>query len=367
LEIVAYSSAVHRRAVERFNARLAASGSEFLFPTQEPEPRANHCSIWAEHFVATQDDEVLGGYILKHQTFWLGSSPVEVGNLQLPVSLGLIDNNYSHVSVSLFFDALGRNEFLYCLGMGSQESKLVKLLTAAGWQHLVVPFYFRVRSANSFARNIRLPPNRARLQRLLRIAGWLRLAGAGLGMVKALRGGRRPDLSKTTIDQVPCFDQSADELFEQNGSACALIGDRRAGALNGWYPEANPKFLRLVVRQAGQVVGWAVLLDTQMQNDKYFGNLRVGALVDELARPGHAATVVAAADRFLSQRGVELLVSNQLHPEWGEALIRAGYRQGPSNFFFYFSRELADRLAQEPNWEHRIHLNRGDGDGPIHL
>jgi hypothetical protein len=317
--------------------------------------------------VATDEGEVFGGYCLKHQAFQTDGVPLTLDNLQLPLSLGVVDPHYAHVSVALLFDALGRNDLLYCLGMGSQDSKLVKLLTAAGWQHRVTPFYFRVLAANRFARNIRLPAQRAGLQRALRWAGALGLAGVGLWLVNTLKGtGRAPRTSATT-EVVPRFDATLDELYAQSSGTYALIGDRCAATLNAWYPEANPTFLRLVVKNAGVVVGWAVLLDTAMRDHKYFGNLRVGTLADGFARPGQAGIVVAAADRFLRERGVDLIVSNQLHAEWGEALAQAGYRLGPSNYFFYYSGELAERLAARPDWERRIHLNRGDGDGPIHL
>jgi hypothetical protein len=367
--MVAYSSLTHGSAVQRFNARLAAGGTEFRFPTEEPKLRDHQSSVWFEHFVAEKDGEIFGGYLIKHQRFLMDNVAVGLDNLQLPLSLGLVDNRFSHVSAALLFDALGRNDLLYCLGLGSQDSKLVKLLTAAGWQHQVVPFYFRIRSANRFALNIRLPANRVWTQRALRGAGRLRLAGAALWAVNAGRGIKaapepQPELA---IEEIGHFDQFADVLFQEHAGDYSLVGDRRAETLNWWYPPSNPGFLRLAVKVAGRVVGWAVLLDTHMVGHNYFGNLRVGTLADGFARPGHAATVVAAADRFLSARGVDLVVSNQLHPEWGVALTQVGYRQGPSNFFFYFSRDLADRLTGMPNWHRRLHINRGDGDGPIHL
>ncbi len=251
--------------------------------------------------------------------------------------------------------------------MGSQDSKLVKLLTAAGWEHQVTPFYFGIKAPNRFARNIRLP-QRPYLQAAMRVAGTLRLAGAGLRLLNIWRGGpaAAPALEATT-EVVPRFGEFADELFAAHASGYALLGDRSSAALNAWYSEANPVLLRLLVKEAGQVVGWAVVLDTQMRGQKYFGDLRVGTLVDGFARPGRAELVVRAADRFMEQRGVDLVLSNQLHPEWCDALTGAGYRQGPSNFFFYYSRELAERLATQSDWPRRVHINRGDGDGPIHL
>jgi hypothetical protein len=364
LEIVPFSSDEHGTAVQRLNSRLAAAHSEFQFPDKEPEDRGGSVSF--EHFVAADQGEVLGGYLLKHQTFFLRGRPVQLDNLQLPLSLGLIDKRYSHVSAALLFDALGRNDLIYCLGMGSQESRLVKMLTAAGWRHCVTPFYFRIRSGNRFARQIRLPPGKARLQTALRMAGCLRLAGLALWARDRLRGGRALS-APLTAKLAPRFDETADRLFDAHAAAYTLVGDRRSAVLNCLYPEANPTFHRLLFHAAGQLVGWAVVLDTAMQNHNYFGNLRVGTIADAFAAPEYAAGVAAGADRYLSERGGDLLVSNQLHPAWGAALVQAGYREGPSNFFFYFSPELADQLETTKDWEQGLHVNRGDGDGPIHL
>lgn len=365
MEIVNYRLSIHGSAVERFNAKLAAGGSEFCFPAAEPKPKGPDGSVWFEHFVATEDGEVFGGYFLKHQTFFVGGKAVALDNLQLPLSLGLVDKRYSHVSAALLFDALGRNELLYCLGMGSQDSKLVKLLTAAGWRHQVVPFYFRIRSANRFARHIRLPDERAWLRRALRVAGALHIAGVSHGFLEMFRGSKRAAHEVSSL--VPRFDNFADALFAENIAAYALVGDRRAEALNSWYQEDNSIYQRLLVKESGKDIGWAVVLDTQMKDHKHFGDLRVGTLADGFAQTGRAGAVVAVAERLLSERGVDLIVTNQLHPEWGIALSEAGYRQGPSNFFFYYSGELAELLDKQPDWERRLHINRGDGDGPIHL
>ena len=46
---------------------------------------------------------------------------------------------------------------------------------------------------------------------------------------------------------------------------------------------------------------------------------------------------------------------------------RCGFLRGPSNFVFSASRELAGALAPLERHAPRLHLTRGDGDGPLHL
>ena len=121
------------------------------------------------------------------------------------------------------------------------------------------------------------------------------------------------------------------------------------------------------MKEDGQSVGWAVLLDTQMVDNKYFGNLRVGSIVDCLASPENASGVIRAATKVLEDRGVDLIVSNQSHAAWCAGLRDAGFLLGPSNFPFAASKELTKLIHPVPTSMAQCHFTRGDGDGPIHL
>jgi hypothetical protein len=369
MEILPYSNA-HREAVERMNAKLSAAGSEWQFPAHERPRDAEHLPVWSESFVAVEREDVYGGYILKHQEFFLEGRRLELVDLQLPLSLGQVDSKMSQVSAALLFDVLRRSPCAYSLGLGSEETQFAKLLTAAGWQHLTVPFFFAVKSPNRFARNIRLPPDRATSQRVLRVLGRLGLAGVAFWLRRALSSNSRPfsnHAGSGRVREVPRFDGFADELFEAHAESYSLIGDRRAPALNCLYPEDDAGYIRVVVENEGDVIGWAVLLDKTLRAHRYFGDMRVGALADCFAETKAAAAVVEAVDGFLADRGVDIVVSNQLHPAWCDALAKAGYEEGPSNFFFYFSEDLGRQLGARPGWDRRIHMNRGDGEGPTYL
>jgi hypothetical protein len=368
VEIVPYGSA-HRVAVDRLNAGLAEAGSEWQFAPRERPAAAQDLAVWEESFLAVEEPDVCGGYILKHQQFFLDGNPLEVASLQLPVSLGEVNSEFAHVSVALLFDAIRRNPLLYSLGLGSEETKFARLLAAARWRHVTVPFYFSVKSANRFARNIRLPAGSAAVQRALRLLGHTRLAGVALRVRRALAAApdSRARSASAGWSERPDFDEFADDLFAANVDAYGFVADRRLHALRRLYPPDEPRYLRVMVERDDRVIGWALVLDTQMTDDKYFGGMRVGSIADCFASLDDAYAVVWAADEFLAQRGVDIVVSNQLHPKWGEALTAAGYESGPSNFFFYFSEELAAALDGSADWEQKAHLNRGDGEGPAHL
>ncbi len=133
------------------------------------------------------------------------------------------------------------------------------------------------------------------------------------------------------------------------------------------YQVANPKPIRLRVSRAGRDLGWTVVFDTQLANHKQFDNMRLGTIVDCLALPGEENAVVQAATDHLRARGVDLIVSNQGHEAWCKSLRVNGYLPGPSNYGLVVSKGLASALSPWKENVSRVHMTRGDGDGPIHI
>ena len=142
---------------------------------------------------------------------------------------------------------------------------------------------------------------------------------------------------------------------------------RNAAILRILYPEAEKRFIKIKVSSEGKVLGWAVMLDTQMATHKQFGAMRVGSIVDCFARLEDAPAVMKAATEVLEKRGVDIIVSNQLNHYWGLALKQAGFLSGPTNFLFAASKKLAQLFEPVPPGPLTLHINRGDGDGPINL
>jgi predicted secreted protein len=160
-----------------------------------------------------------------------------------------------------------------------------------------------------------------------------------------------------------------ESLWDRWAEACpayACIAERSSAVLNAMFPPGDERYLRLQVGDAG-ASGWAVLSDTQMTGHRQFGGMRVGAIIDCLATPGHEPAVVAAAERALVERGVDIIVSNQMSERWTRSFDARGFVRGPSNFYFAASQALAKRLAPLETSARQAHLTRGDGDGPVHL
>jgi hypothetical protein len=339
----------HVPGVQALNRRLREGGVEgFEFP-ETPDPG------WMpgmELFVATEGDHVRGGYILRRQEFVIGGQVVLAAHYRLPVSEGLIDRAYASLGLRLVRDALARQPRLYAMGMGGWDKPLPQMLKALKWRMSEVPFHFKVVHPARFLRNIRA----------LRTSGARRVAmdvaavsGAGWLGMKALGLAHR--LPKVEFETAASFAGWGDEVWSRSNAEYGVLGVRDAATLDALYPATDARFLR--VRAAG---GWAVLLDTQMHGHKQFGDMRVGTIVDCLAPVGAAETVARAAAAVLEGRGVDLIVSNQIHASWSLGLKAAGFRTGPSNYL----------VALSPGFgaagdDGSFHFNRGDGDGPIHL
>ena len=356
-------------AVAEFNQRMVPARAPFRVPdTPVPSwlPNVSGRNMFQEIYLAVEDRCVRGAYTFKQQPFSLGGRILTVGACQMPISEGIVDKRFSLVGPRLLHDALQRQPLLYGLGIGSRDAAVTRLLVAMGWSLRTIPFFFRVRNGFRFVRNIAYLRTTRFRRLLLDIAACSGLGSAGAAIARALLTAGK-QMESVSVQPVSEFSAWADELWQACQHCYSMVAVRNADVLNILYPPDNPRFIRLKVLEGQRVAGWAVVLDTLMSGDKYFGNMRVGSIVDCLAAPGDASLVMAAAARFLERREVDLLLSNQSHPAWRRGLRNAGFIQGPSNFFFTASRQLTRLLDEADPAGAGIHLNRGDGDGPIHL
>ncbi|MEN1939585.1 hypothetical protein WCE41_03265 [Luteimonas sp. MJ246] len=357
----------HEAAVARFNRRLADGGSPFRFPASSRIPwlpKDPGRTTFLEGYVALADGEVRGGYLVKQQPFALeGEVRDDIRNLQLPLSEGSIDPAHARVGVEVLASASRRNRTMYALGMGGAHTPLPTVLRSMGWTVGLVPFYFHVVRPAAFLRNIRVLRGSALRRMALDIIAATGLAAPALGLVQArwLRGPR------PTVEVADRFGDWTDAIWQEAHGHYALLALRDTRELNALYPPEAEKPIRLKVSVAGRVVGWALVFDSRLDGHKQFGDMRLGTLVDCLALPGQESAVALAAREHLRARGVDLVVSNQQHAAWGAALRRHGFLRGPSNYALAVSKGLHAALAPWDASADRIHMTRGDGDGPIHL
>lgn len=356
-------------AVKAFNQRLAAGGvaPEFHFPESHIPywlPRLDGRRLYQEYYIALEGESVRGAFILKYQDFSVSGAAESVVYYHLPVSEGVVNKAYASVGVLMLRSAMKMRPMLFALGMGGFDRPLPTMLKAMGWFLSAVPFYFRINRPGRFLRQI-APLRQSAGRRAL--AGLAAFSGAGYLAIKAaqqLRTRKQERSIRTEI--VNAFASWTDDLWQHNAARYPLIADRSSAVLNVLYPP-DKNFVCLQIARGTEILGWAVLLDTQMRDNKYFGHLRVGTIADCFAAPENAAEVIQAATHVLEQRGVDLTIANHSNRAWGKAFQSNGYFEGPSNFIFAASKPLAEKLAPLETRCPNVYFMRGDGDGPVNL
>jgi hypothetical protein len=358
-------------ALAAFNARLDAGGSTFRLPLP---PESNIAAQEGQaglpqkqYLVIDQEDCVRGGYVLKFQDFWIAGEVATVADFRMPVSEAIVNRGYAQVAAGLLVNAQKRQPMLYGLGMGGFKEPIARLLRAAGWQMFSVPFYFQVIHPFPFFRNIvhlrKSPVNRF-------LCDFLAYSGLGwlsVGAAKVLR--RRRLLKDGTIQAeiVEDFGPWADEIWQAAKPHYGFCSVRDAATLRKMYPRKLPNCVRLKISEGGRPIGWSLMMNTALSNHAYFGNMRLGSIVDCFAEPPNAAQVLYQSREYLVGQGVHLIVSNQSHRAWRSAFRRCGFVAGPSNVLFASSKALTEALERNCVSPDDVHVNRGDGDGPINL
>lgn len=363
-------AAEHVEAVKAFNARLAKAGIVLQFPESNVPawlPKVDGREIYHEYYLAVDDADVRGGYIFKYQPFYVNGQMLPLCEYRLQLSEGQIDNQFASVGVQIYLDAHRKQQRLYTVGIGGYEETAAKLLIRAGWSLWEVPFFFRVLHPSKFLRNIvylrRTPLRRLALD-VLAYSGLGYLAVNAQQMLKTRAARRDTHFEVEAVDE---FGPWADEVWQAAHPQYKLIALRDRTILNILYPNSEPRWIRLKVSVDGRVAGWAVALNVPMVEHNFFGNMRVGSLIDCLALPGMESKVAHAVMRHLRRGGADIVVTNLSHRAWQRALEQAGLQRGPSNFIFAASKPVAALIAPFDENKDLIHMTRGDGGGPQNL
>ena len=366
-------SAERSAAVKEFNQRMSAGGSPWNFYV-DPEPswipKREGQNVWREYYLAVEDDvAVRGAFALKPQDWLINGEVKVVTDWQGPFSEGAIDVRHGTLGLRMIRDMLKKRPLLYSWGHGGDDQPVVQMLRKMSWLLHPTPFCLLVVKPFRFLRlNAQLRKSAAR-RVVLDVAaysglGWLGLrAMHALLRLKAGGGG-----FSATATEVAEFGPWADELWNRCKGSYRAIAVRDAASMNALAPQgAWPPVTRLRVELPGQVIGWALVMDTQMMGEHRFGDLRVGSIVDCLAEPTDAGEVVAAATRFLTRRGVDIVVSNQAHPGWAKGFAQNGYAVLPDKRLFAASPALQAALEPIDQVSQGLHLTNMDGHGPMAL
>lgn len=359
-------------AVHAFNLRMRAKGSPWGFyvdPKPDWIPKRPGQTVWREYYVAVDDENAVhGGIALKPQNWWVRGQTHVVTDWQGPFSEGSVDARYVTLGLRLLRDMLSRRPLLYSWGHGGNEQPLTQMVRKMGWLVHDTPFCLRVLKPARFLRlnaYLRTTPFRHAALDLLAFSGTGFLGFHALHALLRLRSYRR---FRASAIEVAAFGAWADALWERCKNRYAAIAVRDAASMNALAPATGwPPVTRIKVEKSGQVVGWALVMDTRMQSDARFGDLHVGSVVDCLADPADTGEVVAAATGFLRRRGVDIIASNQSHPAWARGFAQNGYLMLQNRRLFAASPALQQLLEPFAETALGLHLTNMDGHGPAGL
>jgi hypothetical protein len=164
----------------------------------------------------------------------------------------------------------------------------------------------------------------------------------------------------------PDFGAWSDRIWEEHKAFYPFIGRRDARMLGHMYPVTAPGITRYRIERNGSDVGWLCTRALGFTSDAchpMFGGLKVGMIVDGVAHPDLSEAILAFGVRELARAGADIVVSNQLHPTWRQAMKSLLLAPAPSNFTFAYSKGMR-QLLQTSGAEAQMYINRGDCDGP---
>ncbi len=363
--------------VEAFNTKLRDAGSRWGFyvdpvPMWIPKTRDDQ-HVHREYWLATKDgEEVVGGYALKPQRWLIKGEPRTVTDWQGPISLGAVDPKYAALGLRLVRDMLKKQPLLYSWGHGGSDQKIVQMLRTMGWLMHQTPFLFRVCRPNNFLRKnayLREDPRKAMAQDALALSGLGRIGFKALHAALRLRSLKRFSAEASVV---PSFGGWADELWERARGRYDAVALRDADMMNDLLPvdqrhENWPEPTRLRVTRDGADIGYAVLIDKQLEDDPRFGSMRLGMIVDTFGLPEDAGEVVFAAFEFLRDAGVDMVMANQAHPGWVAGFEDAGFFKIENRRIFCASPALQAALEPFEQTRRGLFLSNLDGHGPMGL
>jgi hypothetical protein len=364
LRIESYSDA-HVAAAREFNERIAGA-SDFGLSKQTPKIEPEDAPIRHHHYVVLEDDAVRGGYLMASFGGWLGGETARVWNCREPLSEGIVNSKYTFLAIRMLRHIQQQSPYVFALGMGGEQLPFPRLLRGSGWTVQPVPFLFRVFSAGRFARELSLL-KRAKLRPFARIAAFTGIAKVGTTLLH-LRSVTAPLATRgCTIEKVEEWGSWADDIWCRFRGMCSFSVTRDRETLAALYPLKDGRITAYLIRRGGEPLGWTATMNTAMKNHKYFGNMRVGTILDCVAPADGMRACVALATKTLARGGADLVVTNQSHAGIVKVFRQTGFLSAPSNYILAMSKGLSEAVSKQPEGKERMHFTRGDSDGRIHL
>lgn len=355
-------------AAKAFNDRLRAQGkTEFLLDERPPELPSETTVIRNLFYVAADGDAVRGGLLTASYPAAFGTGEnVTVLNYREPLSEGIIDSKYSLLGLRLLKFVEQQGPYIFALGMGSESAPFPRLLRGAAWAIRPVPFLFRVLNAKRFLTELQLLRTTPARKLAARTAAFTGLGSVGISVLQR-RAWAAPGASGFKLRQQTEWGPWADELWENFRTQCSFGVRRDRATLKELYRFSSDRSEVFLLERDGRPAGWIAFQITRMENDKYFGDMTVATILDNVGVPDAAPALLRLSVRELAARGADIVVTNQSQAAWIEAFRAAGFLTNRSNYILATNKRLTEAISAQSNGWGRTHFTRGDGDGRYHL
>ncbi len=374
--IIRYAEEIDLASVARFNGRLKAAGrtEEMLLSPELPgesKYRPEGFPIYRRMIIAEDGQEVRAAMLLCHHNVFVNGQKLDFCWTKLPISEGIIDKRYALAIVRLMKKALDDNPFLMGIGGGTYESDGFQFFVKLKWKYRPIPFFFYPVRAGRVMRELRYFDRSAGLRFGARLGAYSGI-GAGVSGLLNLQRKASPlflrDLAGYEHSVVDHFSDWADKVFYDSLPDYQFAVRSDATSLNIVYPPDDQRYTRIKVtkKDTKRDAGWIVVATKQMDNNHYFGNLKVGTLVDGFGLSKDAPALVFAGINYLAGAGVDIIVANFSHEAWVKACRLSGMLTGPSNYQIFVSPK-GPPVFEESCPLDKMHLARGHSDGMDNL
>jgi hypothetical protein len=359
-------------AVIRFNQRLREGGREEQVNLSHSLPgearyRPAGFPVFRRMMIAEDGREIRAAMSLYHHNVFIKGERQDFCWADMPVSEGIVDRKHSLAIIQLMNRAAAYQPFLMTTGVGTPELTEFRFFAKLGWRWRMAPFFFYPVRVTKTLLGMRYFKDRPELRHAA-LLGAFSGAGAGLSGLLSLRRRFASALSTCEISEENDFGDWADRIFTDALPEYAVAIRSDAATLNIVYPPDNAGYTRLRARRKGakEDVGWIVVASKRMEDNPYFGDLKVGTLADGFGRVADAPALVAAGINYLAETGVDIIVANFLHAAWARACRRSCMIAGPSNYHLFVS-PGGPLLREDSCPPDEIHVARGHGDGMVAL
>lgn len=331
----------HRRAYASFRDRL---GDRFPYDCTEPFAYYTNKALFVgQLWLLVQNSDVLGAVYTKDQEYRIDGQRRRVAFIKYPITSGIIDARYAYAPIFLISEIRRKFEYSFLLGMGGRHSRTAIIFEKFGYQVFDIPFLVKPINVGGLLLNNSVVESRA---------PWLasrKISGPGLCRNRISVGLR----------EVSRF-RAGDLQGRNDEGSFSLI--RNSQLLNSQVPDGLKCFRKLTIEHPDGEKAYISLLVSQCQHHKYFGNLKIGVLLDlALCKArGNWRETLTALHRYARNQGVDVLMCNTGKGEHLGLLKKSGWFSLTSNFAIAASPMLAKCIDPID-----MHITRLDGDGPI--